>query len=116
AERILEVAKANPMHYALVRLLRHTSLRAGEILSIRWDRLDLEGGYTVLVGRGGQMRSVYFGQEVAEALKSYREILGDSPPERVFPFTYNSLYNLLRRLAKKAGVEGPFSPRAWRRL
>ena len=36
--------------------------------------------------------------------------------EEFLTFTYNSLYNLLRRLAKKAGVEGPFSPRAWRRL
>jgi len=114
ADRIIETARDNPMHYALVMILRYTGARANEILSMRWDHLDLEKCYAIVIGKRKQIRCVYFKEEVARALKNYRETLGNDPPEKVFPITYNSLYDILRGLARKAGVKGPFNPHAWR--
>lgn len=75
AESIIEVAKrdSNPMHYALVMVLRYSGVRAKELLSMRWDKLDLDRRYAEVKAKGGQMRVVYFTEEVAKALRRYKE-------------------------------------------
>ena len=52
---------------------------------MRWSKLDLEKRYAEVVAEGGQVRVIYFKEEVAEALRRYRASLGANPPMRFSP-------------------------------
>lgn len=101
---------------AALRLMLETGLRAGEVLAITVDDVDLVAG-TVLVrrGKGGKGRIVPFGPQTSTALDRYRRVrlkhrragtpafwLGD----RGRGLAYGGLYFALNARASAAGVEG----------
>jgi site-specific recombinase XerD len=104
---------------ALVRLMFETGLRAGEVVALRVEDLDVLGG-TLLVrrGKGGAGRIVPFSAQTARALDRYLRlrrghVLADTPAlwlgERSQGLHYDGLYRTLRHRARAAGIRN-FSP------
>lgn len=104
---------------ALVRLLLETGLRAGEVVALRLEDLDVLGG-TLLVrrGKGGAGRVVPFSPQTARSLDRYLRLrrqhaLAATPAlwlgERSQGLGYDGLYRTLRKRARAAGLRR-FSP------
>jgi integrase len=104
---------------ALVRLMFETGLRAGEVVALRVEDVDVLGG-TLLVrrGKGGSGRLVPFSPQTARALDRYlrlrrQHVLADTSAlwlgERSRSFHYDGLYRALVKRARAAGIRN-FSP------
>ena len=101
---------------AIVRLMIETGARAGEIVTMRLDDLDLAAGRAVVVrGKGGKGRVVPFGPHTAKAIDRYIRArrghsLADSPwlwlGERGKSFSYDALHKTLAHRAGLAGIQG----------
>lgn len=129
---IIEQAKGNPRDYAMVLFLADTACRAAGLAGLKISDLDLVSGVAVVneKGRGGnkKARLVYFGNRTKRALKEWLEV---RPSEQKCPFVFintgkggtinkthglsvSGVYQVLKRLAKDAGVEEGFNPHNWR--
>ena len=104
---------------ALVRLMLETGLRAGEVVALRVEDVDVGGG-TLLVrrGKGGGGRLVPFSAQTARALDRYLRLrrghdLAHEPNlwlgEHASRLGYDGLYRTLRKRARAAGIRR-FSP------
>ncbi|WP_458612048.1 tyrosine-type recombinase/integrase [Mycobacterium sp. C3-094] len=100
---------------AIVRLMSETGLRAGEVLGMGTDDVDLGRGLaTVRRGKGGKGRVVPFGPQTASAIDRYTRArrthrlaatgalwLGGGGQQ----FGYHGLNTALKRRAQAAGIE-----------
>jgi site-specific recombinase XerD len=101
---------------AIIRLMIETGARAGEIVSMRVQDLDLAAGRAVVVrGKGGKGRVIPFGPQSAKALDRYVRVrrahrLADSSwlwlGERGKEFSYDALHKTLGYRANLAGIDG----------
>ncbi len=108
---------------AMLRLMLETGARAGEVVAIGVDDLDLPGGTAVIrKGKGGKGRVVPFGPATAQALDRYLRLrrghrLVDSPAlwlgDRGKGFSYDALHKSLGERAAAAGIDG-FHPHRMR--
>ncbi|MDI3402495.1 tyrosine-type recombinase/integrase [Streptomyces cavernicola] len=108
---------------AIVRFMVETGARAGEVIDMTMGDLDLKQGTAVVRrGKGGKGRVVPFGDQTARALDRYLRIrrthrLAQTPVvwlgDRGKGFTYDGLYEALKRRAAVAGIEG-FHPHVLR--
>jgi integrase/recombinase XerD len=104
---------------ALVRLMVETGLRAGEVVDLRLDDVDVGGGTLVVRrGKGGRGRLVPFSAQTSRALDRYLRlrrghVLADTPAlwlgERSQGLHYAGLYRALAKRARAAGIKR-FSP------
>jgi site-specific recombinase XerD len=108
---------------AILRLMLETGARAGEVVGLTVEDVDLMGGTAVIRrGKGGKGRSVPFGPQTARALDRYLRVrrahrlakldalwLGD----RGKAFSYDALHKSLGMRADRAGIEG-FHPHRMR--
>jgi integrase len=93
-----------------------TGARAGEVVSMRLQDVDLAGGRAVVVrGKGGKGRAVPFGPHTAKALDRYirlrrgHKLAGTEAlwlGERGKDFSYDALHKTLGYRAGLAGIEG----------
>lgn len=116
--KLLETA-GTPRDLALLYILDETGARVGGIIGLRLRDIS-EDYHTLLVTeKGSKSRLVYLSDEGAEALKAWLAVRPDVPTNRVFvsqrgePMTKTGIYQLLRRLARKTGVER-FNPHSFR--
>ena len=122
-DRLLEAAEPDPRDYAIVCFLADTGCRVGGLVGVRLSELDLDNGSAIVreKGRGGwKSRTVYFNSRTRSALLRWLEVRPESDADAVFlskaqngPLTTCGVYQLLKRLARKAGVEGQFNPHAF---
>jgi integrase/recombinase XerD len=112
--RLRSVCAAEPRVLAMVVLLLETGLRAGEIVRLTLDDVDLERSERYLIVRGINSKSkkdriIYLSGETTKALQTYLRGRHDSPTPVFFlnrfgePFTINALEKLLKRYFVKAG-------------
>lgn len=109
---------------AILRFMLETGARAGEVVAMTLDDLDLTAGTAVIRrGKGGKGRVVPVGPQAAQAIDRYLRLrrhhrlakesrdlwLGD----RGKRFTYDALHKTLRLRAEAAGVAG-FHPHRMR--
>lgn len=89
----------------LVCLFSGERIRA--VLSLRWDQLDLDGGYMMLTAeqRKGRLRDREW-ELPAEAIAALRHLKRTSTGELVFEkdFCLGTLYNRYAKLLKRAGL------------
>lgn len=109
---------------AILRLMLEAGLRAGEVVALETDDLDLAGGTaTVRRGKGGKGRVVPFGPHTALAIDRYLRLrkhhrLADTSPalwlgDRGKGFSYDALHKTLGERAQAAGIVG-FHPHKMR--
>jgi integrase/recombinase XerD len=106
---------------AILLLLLDTGCRAAGLCKLTMDDLEMDEGRALVTEKGSKTRWVIFTQRTASALRAwfrYRQ-----PIKWVFydietlkPLKPNGLYQLLRRIAKRGGVEGKFNPHSFRHL
>lgn len=111
-----KVAMRHRRDEAMVRLMLETGMRAGEVVGLQLDDLDLGGGLvTVTRGKGGKGRVAPFGPEAALALDRYLRLrrghrLADRTDlwlgDRGKGFSYDALHKTLGERAKAAGIDG----------
>jgi len=99
---------------AILRFMIETGTRAGEVVAIMLDDVDLPGGAAVVRrGKGGKGRRVPFGPDAARSLDRYIRLrrshrLADSPMlwlgDRGKGFTYDALHKTLALRAEAAGI------------
>ncbi|UDY22403.1 tyrosine-type recombinase/integrase [Nocardioides sp. Kera G14] len=101
---------------AILRFMIETGTRAGEVVAITLEDVNLPGGEVIVRrGKGGKGRRVPFGPEAALALDRYIRLrrthrLAESPMlwlgDRGKGFTYDALHKTLGLRAAAAGIEG----------
>lgn len=104
---------------AIVRLMLETGARAGEVVALTLDDIDLAAGRAIVRrGKGGKGREVPFGPQTARAIDRYLRLrrahrLASSPAlwlgDRGKAYSYAGLHKGLKERAAKAGIEG-FTP------
>lgn len=93
----------NPWLGPIVRLAIHTGMRQGELLSLRWDDLDMEKRTGTLKDtKNGEMRVV----PLSSAARTVLEDLARSISGQVFTIDQNVLKIRFRRACKRAGITG----------
>ena len=116
--------KGNPRDYAILCFLGETGARLGEIASLRLGNLRLEKLEATIEGKTGK-GVVDFTPLAANALRDWLAVRPSCDSDRVFvsitrrtvrPLTQEGIYQVLKRLAKDAGVRGRFNPHAIRHL
>jgi integrase/recombinase XerD len=100
---------------AILRVMFETGARAGEMILLTLDDVDLvRGVVTIRRGKGGKGRVVPFGPQAARALDRYLRLrrshrLATSPAlwlgVRGKSFGYHGLYDALQRRAHAVGIE-----------
>lgn len=108
---------------AIVRLMLETGARAGEVVALTLDDVDLAAGVaTIRRGKGGKGRVVPLGPHAALAIDRYKRLraghrLAASPDlwlgDRGKAFSYDALHKTLGERARVAGIEG-FHPHRMR--
>ncbi len=112
---------------AIVCFLADTGCRSGGLVSLRPENLQIDRRRAILHEKGGRIRPVPFSQATASVLSSWMAVrppeaetvfcaLGNAPTSFLHgePMTNSGLNQMLRRLAKRAGVTGRFNPHSFR--
>jgi site-specific recombinase XerD len=99
---------------ALLRLLLDTGMRRGEIVGLKVTDLDLDQDVAIVMGKGRRQRACPFGTKTARALDRYLRARARHPYAaalelwlgRKGPLGWNGVVQVVRRRARKAGLEG----------
>jgi integrase/recombinase XerD len=128
-KRLLEsVSESDPIALrdrALLEVMYGCGLRASEAVGLDVNEVDLRRGFVRPHGKGNKERIVPLGREAAVAVTRYLragrpELIGSRAESRLFvnfrggPLTRQGLYKIIRRHAKKVGLEGRMSPHTLR--
>jgi len=128
---IAEAEKGNPRDLALVLFLADTACRAGGLSGLKMKDLDMIFGVAVVheKGKGGnnKAREVYFEGRTKRALEEWLKIRPETKVPYVFlsigqggtnkkihGITVSGIYQAIKRLAEKCGVEEDWNPHNWR--
>lgn len=103
---------------AIILLLLDTGIRASELCNLSLDDIDLKMGTAKVRGKGrmdhgrGKERIVYFSKATSKAIWRYLSERPETTFENVFltqdgnPIARDRLYTMLKRIGKRAGVNG----------
>lgn len=106
---------------AILLFLLDTGVRAGELVTLTVDNVDLRARTARVIGKARRHRTVFFGVEAAMAMNRY-----DKRRPRLYrpayffcghrdkPLTIYGLRQVLESVGKRAGVAGPYNPHAFR--
>jgi len=101
----------------MIEVLYATGLRVSELVGLRLDGINLEGGFLRCIGKGSKERVVPLGKAACEALRDYLDRgRGQHASEILFltrsgeALTRQEFFGLLRRHARNAGIRKPISP------
>ncbi len=93
----------------IIKMLYYTGMRAGELLSLsKRDIVEIDGSlYIKVKGKGGTYRNIPVVEQLRIVLIQYFKYheLKYKNTDKLFPFTYNTLYNQLKRIAQRVGLE-----------
>ena len=115
------------MHKALLFTLFFTGIRRGELVKLKCSDLDINSNPPTLTihGKGFKKRTVPIHSQLCEVLKtylkSYRGVYTDDSPlfstnqtEFKNPIHVNTVYKILEKYAKQAGITKKISPHSCR--
>ncbi len=88
------LSRAKPLQRAAIMMLAETGMRVGELVSLRWEDVDLNGKRARVRGKGGKFRYVYFTERTAQLL---RELPRDG---RIFPVTDRTIRRWVSELLR----------------
>jgi integrase/recombinase XerD len=108
----------NQRDYVLLLVLASSGCRVGGLVGLTWSDVDLEAGVLQVVEKFDALNTYYLVDVVVDELREWRDA---SESEYVFPslvsgqpLTRSGIYQVLKRLAETADIEGPWNPHAFR--
>jgi len=121
-------AIADPLGHrdrAMLEVLYATGLRVTELVSLKHSQVNLNQGVLRIVGKGNRERLIPLGEEAVRWLGEFvrgprNEILLDRTTDYLFPtrrgdrMTRQAFWHIIKRYARKAGVERDLSPHTLR--
>lgn len=119
---LLRAAEGSTRDQAIIVLLYGAGLRVSEVCALELGQVYLDAGVLRVRGKGSKERVVPIGQPVSQVLQRYlegerRARVGGGPNELVFPgraldrpLTRQGVFEMLRRVARVAGVDRAVSP------
>jgi len=106
---------------AMLEVLYATGLRVSELVGMRVDGVNLEGGFLRCLGKGSKERVVPLGASACNAVRAYlQSARGSSPSETLFltsrgaPLDRVEFWRILKGYAAKAGIRKNISPHVLR--
>jgi integrase/recombinase XerC len=105
--------------YAIVTVIAASGMRAGELVSMGLQRLDLRHGTVWVNGKRG-WRKVFLGQASTDAIQVYLRERPANGQDALWlnvndqPLTADGIRQLVDRLAKRAGIRGRHNLHAFR--
>jgi integrase/recombinase XerD len=127
-EKLLQVARKekNAVQAELICYLLYTAgLRVSELVSIRRENIQIAIGHITLQGKGGKMRTIPLIPQACRAVERYDDYLkshknGSENPTKLqrsrgyINLSRQTVWRLIRSLARKAGLSIPVSPHVLR--
>jgi integrase/recombinase XerD len=109
----------------MLEVLYATGLRVSELVSLTLAQLNLNQGVVRIVGKGNRERLIPLGEEAVRWLRDFLsgargEILLDRHTDYLFPtrrgdrMTRQAFWHIIKRYARKAGVDKELSPHTLR--
>jgi len=109
----------------MLEVLYATGLRVSELVSLTLAQLNLNQGVVRIVGKGNRERLIPLGEEAVRWLRDFMsgargEILLDRHTDYLFPtrrgdrMTRQAFWHIIKRYARKAGVDKELSPHTLR--
>jgi site-specific recombinase XerD len=105
----------------IVKTLYYTGMRAGELVGLTWERVNLAGAELAVIGKGDKERKIPMPSALVELLTRYK---AEHPTGvgRVLlhygetkPLTYDTVWRTVRNVLKRSGLDGlGFSPHKFR--
>jgi integrase/recombinase XerD len=110
---------------AMLEVLYATGLRVSELVNLRVGQVNLTQGVIRVVGKGNRERLIPLGEEAVRWLGGFitgarSEILLDRTTEYLFPtrrgdrMTRQAFWHIIKRYARKSGVDRELSPHTLR--
>ena len=105
--------------YAIITVMAASGMRAGELVSIDIQRLDLRHGTVWVNGKRG-WRKVFLGQASIDAIQAYLRERPATGQDALWlnvngwPLTADGVRQMVDRLAKRAGIRGRHNLHAFR--
>jgi integrase/recombinase XerD len=109
----------------MLEVLYATGLRVTELVSLRLGQVNLNQGVLRIVGKGDRERLIPLGEEAVQWLQQFLlgprvEILLERQTDHLFPtrrgdrMTRQAFWHIIKRYARKAGIQKELSPHTLR--
>jgi len=109
----------------MLEVLYATGLRVSELVSLKHNQVNLNQGVMRVVGKGNRERLIPLGEEAVKWLQQFMqgprvEILLERQTDYLFPtrrgdrMTRQAFWHIIKRYARKAGVDRDLSPHTLR--
>jgi integrase/recombinase XerD len=109
----------------MLEVLYATGLRVSELVSLKHSQLNMNQGVIRILGKGSRERLIPLGDEAVRWLREFQagarsEILLDRTTDYLFPtrrgdrMTRQAFWHIIKRYARKAGVDKELSPHTLR--
>jgi len=110
---------SRPRDVAILELLYASGLRVSELSGLDLDALDRPDRAVRVLGKGRKERIVPYGEHAARALDAWLRVRGEQPGPlftnaRGRRLGVRSIYTIVRRSARAAGITRPVSPHTLR--
>jgi integrase/recombinase XerD len=119
---------SDPLGYrdrTMLEVLYATGLRVSELVSLKLDQINMNQGVTRVLGKGNRERLIPLGEEAVRWLRAFisgarNDILLDRSTDYLFPtrrgdrMTRQAFWHIIKRYARKAGVDRELSPHTLR--
>jgi integrase/recombinase XerD len=119
---------ADPLGYrdrTMLEVLYATGLRVSELVSLKLGQINMNQGVTRVLGKGNRERLIPLGEEAVRWLRAFisgarNDILLDRSTDYLFPtrrgdrMTRQAFWHIIKRYARKAGVDRELSPHTLR--
>ena len=114
--RLLEAARTS-RDRALILVLAASGCRVGSVASLTRDAIDLQHGIIVCHEKFDYTNTYYLNVEAQKALGSWLEENRSEyvwPSTKDGPLTTSGIYQIIKRIAKRAGIAGRWNPHSFR--
>lgn len=119
---LLDAARQNPKHHAIIATLYSTGLRVGELVSLQIQDIDSSLMLVhVRQGKGGKDRNVQLSPHLLDILRSYYRSCSVKPVSWLFPgvridapLDPSGIQRMIPAIARKAGISKHISPHTLR--
>ena len=128
-ERLLSAPEiTHPLGYrdkTMLEMLYATGMRVSELVNLKFEQISFRQGVVRIVGKGNKERLIPVGEEAMSWLEGYvnqarKSLLGNRQSDFLFVtnrsdnMTRQTFWHIIKRYAKKAGINQTLSPHTLR--